>query len=96
MVKPQLPITAVVTPSAGDGTHVRVPGDLRVEVGVAVDDARHQRQAVGIDNLSGRFRKTGAGCSYLSLLNCYVLDGGLGARAVKDERVPDEEIKHAL
>ena len=53
IVKPQLPITAVVTPSAGEGEQRRVPGDLRVEVGVAVDDAGHQRQAVGLDDARG-------------------------------------------
>ena len=43
MPKPQLPITAVVTPSEGDGDKVAVPGHLRVVMGVDVDDARHQR-----------------------------------------------------
>ena len=51
MVKPQLPSTAVVTPSAGDGSTNGIPGDLRVVVGVAVDDAGHQRQAVGLHRL---------------------------------------------
>ena len=54
MVKPQLPMTAVVTPSAGDGETTRVPGDLRVVVRVVVDDARHQREAVGVERLASR------------------------------------------
>jgi hypothetical protein len=62
---------------------------------VAVDDAGHQRQATGIDHLRGWFRKTMADRSYLSLLNSDILEGGLGTRAVKEEGVPDEKIKHA-
>jgi len=44
-----LPITAVVSPSAGEGDTHGSQRDLRVVVRVVVDDARHEREAVGID-----------------------------------------------
>jgi hypothetical protein len=53
MPKPQLPITAVVTPQCGRGRHGAVPGDLRVVVGVQVHDAGHQGQALGFDAVAG-------------------------------------------
>ncbi len=37
----------------GRGRECRIPGDLRVEVGVAVDDAGHQREPVGGDRPRG-------------------------------------------
>ena len=40
----------------GRGRGPRVPGDLRVVVRVVVDDARHQRQAVGVDGFLRRRR----------------------------------------
>ena len=45
MPNPQLPMTAVVTPSDDRGRQRRVPGDLRVVVRVDVDDAGHQGSA---------------------------------------------------
>ena len=97
IVKPQLPITAVVTPSAGDGRQRRVPGDLRVEVGVAVDDAGHQREAVGVD---------GARCASDVELRADADDAAgvdrdvaahrLGAAAVDDEGVAEDEVDHAV
>ena len=54
MVKPQLPMIAVVTPSAGDASEVRVPRDLRVVVRVVVDDARREREALRIHDCSRR------------------------------------------
>ena len=63
---------------------------------MAVDDAGHQRQPIGIDHSSGRFRKTMTGRSYLSVLNRDVFESGVSSCTVKDESVPDEKIKHAL
>jgi len=52
IVKPQLPITAVVTPRLGEGRTLRIPGELCVEVRVAVDDSGHQREVAGVDHLT--------------------------------------------
>jgi hypothetical protein len=54
IVKPQFPMIAVVTPSVGDGEAGPVPGELRVVVGVVVDDAGHQGEAVGIERFARR------------------------------------------
>ena len=37
----------------GRGAHIRVPGDLGIEMGMRIDDARHQGQALGIDGFFG-------------------------------------------
>ena len=49
---PQLPISTVVTPWPDDGREAVVPGHLAVIVGVDVDEARRDRQALGVDLLA--------------------------------------------
>ncbi len=48
-VKPQLPITAVVTPCQHELVPARVPEHLGVHVGVAVDEAGRHHVALGVD-----------------------------------------------
>ena len=48
-VKPQLPITTVVTPCQHELAPCAVPEHLRVHVGVAVDEARGDDVALGVD-----------------------------------------------
>ena len=48
-VRPQLPMTTVVTPCHGDGLSLRVPEELAVVVGVQVDEARGHDQTAGVD-----------------------------------------------
>ena len=93
MVKPQLPMTAVVTPSAGEGDAQRVPGDLRVVVRVVVDDARHQREAVGVDRL--RWPELPSDLGDSSVLHGEVAATGRRAEAVEQQRVADDEVVHA-
>ena len=52
MVKPQLPMIMAVTPSAGEEKPTD-PAELRVGARVAVDDPRHQGEAVGVHRLGG-------------------------------------------
>ena len=40
----------------GRGFERRIPGDLRIKMGVAVDDAGHQRQACSINDAARIFR----------------------------------------
>ena len=51
-VKPQLPMTTLVMPCQQERRAERVPEDLRVHVGVAVDEAGGDDQAVGVDDLA--------------------------------------------
>ena len=48
-MKPQLPITTVVTPCQHDEVPRLVPHHLGIHVGVGVDEARGHHQAVGVD-----------------------------------------------
>ena len=95
MVKPQLPITAVVTPSAGEGTQ-RIPGSLRVEMRMAVDDARHQREPIGGDR--ARRDRVDARCDAddPAVGDRHVAAPRRAAGAVDDERVAKEQIDHAV
>lgn len=52
MVKPQLPITTVVTPLFGEGV-AAVPGELGVEVRVQIDDARGHHLPVRVHACMG-------------------------------------------
>ena len=60
--KPQLPAATVVTPWRADGVAQPVPGDLRVVVGVRVDDARARRRARRRRWCAGPARRGGARC----------------------------------
>ena len=51
-VKPQLPITTVVTPCQHEQVPQRIPEDLGVHVRVAVDEAGRHHLAVGVDHLA--------------------------------------------
>ena len=53
MVKPQLPITTVVTPERGRRRGERIPGELGVVVRVDVHDAGRQHEPAGVDALRG-------------------------------------------
>jgi hypothetical protein len=94
MVKPQLPITAGGDAERGRGRGERVPGELRVVVGVVVDDAGHQRQAAGVDGfavlLSGLacFKDFSTGNSKIASLR-------RATKAVEEKRVSNDEIVHA-
>ena len=74
------------------GPNLRIPGDLGIEMGVAVDDARHQRQAVGLDHLAGRHLERAAhGCD-AACADGHVADHGCAARAVEDQCAAEKDI----
>ena len=71
----------------------RIPRDLRVHVGVAVDEARRDDQPVGIDACAAACRRDAA-----DLDDAAVLDADIGAearlaRAVDDGAAADDEIE---
>ena len=70
-----------------------VPGDLRVVVGVAVDDARGQREPVGLHGLPGG-AQSGADRGDFAVLDAEVALDRLGARTVVDFRVLDDQVEH--
>ena len=74
----------------GGGLERRVPGDLRVVMGVAVDDAGHQGQPVGIHHLFRIVWKVLACSPYETCVNSYIFNSGLRARTVEYERVADQ------
>ncbi len=55
MPTPQLPITTLVTPCHDEGVTGAVPTDLRVVVGMRIDEARRDDQPVGVDGALGAF-----------------------------------------
>ena len=57
-VTPQLPSTTEVTPCQHDDVRVGIPRELRVEVGVDVDEAGRHVRAVGVDRPRARRRST--------------------------------------
>src|SRR5215831_14500425 len=93
MPKPQLPITAVVTPSEGDGERGRVPGDLRVVMRVQVDDARHQREPAGIDDL-GRVLADLADPGDPAILHCNVSADRIMPQSIHHGGAADHEVMH--
>ena len=72
------------------GPHTRIPGDLGVEVGVAVDDARHQAQAVGLDHLACRCAQVGPDLSDAAISDGDILDRRRAAGAVEDQGVAEK------
>src|SRR5262245_36269133 len=90
--------TAIAQHRGGDAERRRgidegIPGDLGVVVGVAVDDARHQRQPVSLHRLFGRTQPRADGRD-LAGRDAEVAANGLASRAVEDLRVPDHKIEH--
>jgi hypothetical protein len=74
----------------------RVPGDLGVEVGVAVDDAGHQREAGGVDRsrrIDGQALCHG---DDPAAVDRDVASERRTAAAVDDERVAKDEVDHAV
>ena len=92
-MKPQLPMTTVVTPCHGDGLARRVPEELAVVVGVQVDEARRHDQTAGIELASAALRDR-PDCSDPSPGDRDVGPHGLAAVAVADETSPDHQIDH--
>ena len=84
-------------PQRRRGIDERIPGDLRVVVGVAVDDAGRQGQAIG---LHGLLRGSELGAAMWSnrgdsaRRHAEVAAYGRRARAVEDFRVLDHQIEH--
>ena len=98
MPKPQFPMTAVVTPSEGDGDRVGSQGYLGVVMGVDVDDAGHQREAAGVDDLVGAPSKVRLG-DLADRGNPRITDRDVGAarlpsKPVDNRRTPDQQIVH--
>ena len=78
----------------GRGRGQRVPGDLRVVVGMAVDDAGHQRQAVRVDALACGAEVAAHGS------DATAGDGDVGvpprgAEPIVDSGVGDQKVVHA-
>lgn len=67
----------------GRGGQGRVPGHLRVVMGVQVDDARHQRKAAGVHHLDG------IGADFADLGDPPVLDRYIGTDRVMPEAIDD-------
>ena len=94
MVKPQLPITAVVTPSAGDG---RTQGSqvtcaskcvwLSTMPGISARPS-------GVDRLAGVAGEQRADGGDASAAHAEVGQSRLGAAAVEDERMADQGVEH--
>ena len=87
---PQLPITTVVTPCQLDGLQARIPGRLAVIVGVDVDEARRDQQALGVDLLapSAATVPTAAICA----VDRDIGGHGRPAPPVGDLAAPDDQI----
>ena len=69
----------------------RVPGDLRVVVGVAVDDARHQHQTAGVDHLRRIAWQVGSDRDDAAGGHRHVEPQRAGAAAVAHLRAADEQ-----
>ena len=98
MVKPQLPITTVVTPSAADGVANGIPGELGVVVRVDVHDAgsedataRVYRLARGAQIAAAPVRGERGDAAALDT-EAALARGG--AEAVDDAGVREDEIEH--
>jgi len=75
------------------GRQGRVPGDLRVVMGMDVDDARHQGQSAGVDDFSSVSADLANGG------DAPISDGDIGAAGIMAEpidnrRAADHEIVH--
>jgi hypothetical protein len=86
-------MTAVVTPSLRGRVGERVPGELRVVVGVAVDDARHQRETLRIDLDARRTDRVADRSDALAIDGQVTPHTGRTA-AVVQYRIADHQIVH--
>ena len=75
------------------GIDERVPGDLRVVVGVAVDDAGRERQPVGLHGLAGG-PEIRPDRGDFPVPDAEVAVDRLGPRAVVDFRILDDQVEH--
>ncbi|HSB25822.1 MAG TPA: hypothetical protein VLE94_22200 [Burkholderiaceae bacterium] len=73
---------------------VRVPRELGVVVGVAVDDAGHQREAVGVDDLRGVGGQRGRDGADAPGAHGEVGADRVGTAAVVDGGVADQQVVH--
>src|SRR4029077_12070249 len=71
----------------------RVPGDLRVVMSVQVDDARHQREPAGIDDL-GRVVANLADRSDAATLDCNVGADRIMPESIHHRGAADDEVMH--
>ena len=78
---------------AGRRREPRVPGRLRVVVGVAVDDPGHQRQALGIHFLAAR-ADVAAQFRDAPARDRQIADRSRGPVAVVEPGVPDDQVVH--
>ena len=69
------------------GPHTRIPGDLGVEVGDAVDDAGHQAKPAGLDHLVCGCAQVGPDLSDAAVSDGDILDRWRAAGAVEDQGV---------
>ena len=91
-MKPQLPITTTGHAlEAGAGAD-RIPEDLRVHVGVAVDEARRHDVALGVERLL-RAAAEAADLGDLAVLDADVAAKARQSRTVDDHAVLDDEIE---
>jgi plasmid stabilization system protein ParE len=80
-------------PERGRRRQGTIPGDLRVVMGVDVDDPRHQREAAGVDRLSR------LGCDVANRGDAALFDRDIGAdwimaQPVDHRRAADQQIVH--
>ena len=74
--------------------HRAVPGHLRIEVGVQVHNAGHQRQALGVHHFFGRFRDL-ADLGDSSLVNGHVGLHRRVAQSIVNLGAANDEVEHA-
>src|SRR5215470_7002956 len=86
-VKPQLPITTVVTPCHGDGL-ADGSQQLAIVVRVQVDEAGREREPAGVE-LGRAARRHRADRGDPTALDGEIATPGLASRAVTQERVAD-------
>jgi hypothetical protein len=77
------------------GSYARVPGDLRIEVGMAVDDAGHQRKPVGVDRPPSGCGNVAIDLADSPISNRHIQHRRRRTGAVEDERISEQEIVHA-
>ena len=86
-----MPATTVVTPWKHDDVRVGLEGELRVVVGVGVDDAGRDHQAVGVE-LAGAAALDEADLDDPAVLDRHVGPPPGQAGAVDDDPVADHQV----
>ena len=89
---PQLPVITVVTPWLTLHCHQRIAEQRAVVVGVGVDEARRQRQAVGLDFAAALESRQVADRDDAIVLHREIAAHARPAAAVDQQRVADDEI----